>query len=111
MRRSSRTPEKGVLGLSSESFQHWQAPPECATGSKILTEPESDRIGVILTGTSLKKLTGFDRIGRIGRIFTGFKFFFNTKLTSHNINMAGPCYKALAVSIFLNYLESVIVVV
>ena len=51
-------------------------------GSKILTEPEPGRIGVILAGTgpepdritSLKKLTRFDRIGRIdriGRTFTG----------------------------------------
>ena len=56
---------------------------QCATGSKILTEPEPDRIGIILAGTgpepdritSQKKLTGFDRIGRtdrIGRIVTGF---------------------------------------
>ena len=44
---------------------------------KILTEPEPDRIGIILAGTgpepdritSQKKLTGFDRIGRI---VTGF---------------------------------------
>ena len=37
---------------------------QCATGSKILTEP--DQIGIILAGTGLitsqKKLTGFDRI-------------------------------------------------
>ena len=56
---------------------HWG---QCATGSKILTEPEPDRIGIILAGTgpepdritSQKKLTGFDRIDRIGRIVTGF---------------------------------------
>ena len=53
---------------------------QCATGSKILTEPEPDRIGIILAGTgpepdritSQKNLTGFDRIGRIDRIVTGF---------------------------------------
>ena len=47
---------------------------QCATGSKILTEPEPDRIWIILarTGpepdriTSQKILTGFDRICRIG---------------------------------------------
>ena len=49
---------------------------QCKTGSKILTEPEPDRIGIIW----LKKLTGFDRIGRI---FTEFKKNFLTQLTSH----------------------------
>ena len=44
---------------------------QCATGSKILTEPEPDRIGIILAGTgpdritSQKKLTGFS-IGLAG---------------------------------------------
>ena len=55
---------------------------------KILTEP--DRIGIILAGTgpepdwitSQKKLTGFDRIGRIGHILPDLKNF-NTQLTSH----------------------------
>ena len=69
----------GILYLSvlNVSMLQWY---QCATGSKILTEPEPDRIGIILAGTgpeldritSQKKLTGFDRIGRIDRIFTGF---------------------------------------
>ena len=64
---------------------------QCKTGSKILTEPEPDRIGIIW----LKKLTGFGRIDRIGRIFTEFKkktFSLNLQVT--NINMAASYYKA-----------------
>ena len=42
---------------------------QSATGSKILTEPEPDRIGVILAGTGPdykpENLTGFDWIGRM----------------------------------------------
>ena len=39
---------------------------QCATGSKILTEPEPDRIGIILTGTERNR-TGFQakKVNRI----------------------------------------------
>ena len=46
------------------SIQNFDTELQCATGSKILTEPEPDRIGIILTGTgpdrisSQNKLTG-----------------------------------------------------
>ena len=63
---------------------------QCATGSKILTEPEPDRIGIILAGTgpepdriiSQKKLTGFDRIGRIFKTL-----IINLQVT--NVNLHG----------------------
>ena len=42
---------------------------QCEIGWKILTEPEPDRIGIILTGTGNGLQAGFERIGRI---FTGF---------------------------------------
>ena len=49
---------------------------QCATGSKILTKPEPDRIGIILAGTrpdyKPEKVNRISRIDRIGRIFTGF---------------------------------------
>ena len=40
--------ELGRRSVSSGVRWGWG---QCATGSKILTEPEPDRIGIILTGT------------------------------------------------------------
>ena len=63
---------------------------QCATGSKILNEPEPDRIGITFgrnrtgTGPDYKpeKVNRIGRIDRNGRIFNGF-LNFNTQLTSH----------------------------
>ena len=55
---------------------------QCATGSKILTEPEPDRIGIILAGTGpepdYKPENEPDSTGLVGflpeflKLFTGF---------------------------------------
>ena len=52
------------------SIQNFDTELQCATGSKILTEPEPDRIGIILTGTEPDFKP--KQVNRIGRILTGF---------------------------------------
>ena len=57
-----------MLGAIRGSYQS-----QCATGSKILTEPEPDWIGIILAGTRPDcKPENFNQIGRIDRILPDF---------------------------------------
>ena len=53
---------------------------QCATGSKILTEPETDRIGVILAWTAPEPDYKPEKVCRIR---PDFILKLSTKLTSH----------------------------